>query len=86
MALQAITTKYHGPTDVRGSRISARSASGESVFIDYDDALDTGANHRAAAIELCQRLFWYGTMVQGATKEGYCFTFINPEDTFKVEA
>jgi len=55
--LQAITTKYLGPTDHRGSRIKARCAAG-SVTVPWDYALNADANHVAAARALCEKLQW----------------------------
>ena len=57
--LQAITTKYHGATDTKGSRISATTQAGR-IYVAYDYGLDTGPNHRAAAMECARRLGWVG--------------------------
>lgn len=56
-ALQAITTKYLAPTATRGGRVKATAAVG-SVTIPWDHALDTVANHHAAACELARRWDW----------------------------
>lgn len=53
----AIVTKYHGPTDTRGSRISA-SATGHMVTVLWASDLDSEANHRAACKRLCDKLGW----------------------------
>ena len=53
-----IRTKYHGPGNVRGSRVSARRESsyvpeGETLgrrFYGWNDELSTDANHRGAAM------------------------------------
>ena len=37
MTMQAITTKYHGATDRKGSRMSATTASGKRIYLAYDD-------------------------------------------------
>ena len=53
-----IETRYHGPTNYRGSRVSARFTDDRGmgpVFTDYDDALDSRANHAAAAHKLLGR-------------------------------
>jgi hypothetical protein len=47
-----IRTKYMGPTTTKGSRIKAKSITGKSVTISWDDALNIDNNHRAAAIAL----------------------------------
>lgn len=43
-----ITTKYSGPTDTRGSRITAKGA-GRQLTVPYDYALGAVDNHAAAA-------------------------------------
>ncbi|MHB1952106.1 MAG: hypothetical protein ACYCOU_00035 [Sulfobacillus sp.] len=72
--MQAITTKYIGPTNARGSRIRAFCESG-SITIAWNHVLDREANYRAAAIALCERLGWTGDLIAGSTKTGYIFVF-----------
>ena len=75
--MQAITTKYHGPTNVKGSRVSATSGSGHRVIVDWDDALNQEENHRAAAQKLCDKLEWNWKFVSGGTKDGYAHVFVD---------
>ena len=53
-----IETAYHGPTDHKGSRISATckrdSDKTYRKVVSFDHALDTGENHRAAALALME--------------------------------
>jgi hypothetical protein len=46
-----ITTRYHGPTETRGSRIVATAAAGprRRFTMAYDYSLDPAGNHDAAA-------------------------------------
>jgi hypothetical protein len=62
--MQAITTKYHGPTDTKGSRVSARAQAGRTS-ITWDDALNSDENHRAAAQALADKFKWSGRFVTG---------------------
>jgi hypothetical protein len=53
-----IETRYHGPTNTRGSRVSAQSTDDRKcgvAYITYDDALDSTANHEAAARKWLQK-------------------------------
>ena len=68
-----ITTKYHGPTLTRGSRIKATASSGPSVTVGYDYALDSGPNHDAAARKLIERMGAAGTWHRGPTSTGYVY-------------
>ncbi len=60
--MQAIQTKYFGPTNHNGSRIKATAAAG-SVTVDYDHALNVGDNHKAAAAALVAKLGWGTTPI-----------------------
>ena len=79
---QAISTKYLGATNYRGSRIKATSASGHSLTVDYDDALNGEENHARAARALTVKLNWTGKYYGGATKDGYCFVYADESDAF----
>lgn len=69
---QAISTKYLKPTDRRGARIKATSASGQSVTVShgYGSEFD---EHAAACKALAEKLQWFGEWFAGATKDGYAF-------------
>jgi hypothetical protein len=75
--MQAIRTKYLGPTNFRGARVKATAQAG-SVTIHWDDSLDVDANHDAAAVALMERYGWTGSMVAGGSPDGcgnvYVFT------------
>lgn len=66
---QAITTKYIGPTNYRGSRIKAKAAAG-SVTVHYDCSLNTDDNHAAAAKALAEKFGWRGHYYGGGMPEG----------------
>ena len=52
--MQAIITKYIGPTNSRGARIKAECARGK-IFFSYPYELSGEAVHRAAVYELVHR-------------------------------
>jgi hypothetical protein len=66
---QAITTKYIGPTNNRGSRVKAVAAGG-CVTLGWDDSLNPNANHRAGASALASKLGWHGHWVAGGHHDG----------------
>lgn len=85
--MKAITTKYHGPTNHRGSRISASAEGGHRVTVIYDDALNMtdGENHDAAVRALCQKCNWGGTLVRGQLANGgYVYVWAHTQDTLTV--
>jgi len=77
--MQAIQTRYLGPTNTRGARIKAWAAAG-SVTISYPYELSGQAVHRKAAEELVNKLGWndayYGGLLGGQLESGdYAFVF-----------
>ena len=55
--MQAITTRYLGPTNCRGSRIVAQCAA-RRIIVSWDYELNTEDNHKAAAKALIAQLGW----------------------------
>jgi hypothetical protein len=55
--MQAIQTRYFGPTDVKGARIKAFAEAG-SVTISYPHELSGQAVHRKAAEALAAKFGW----------------------------
>lgn len=56
--VRVLITRYHGPTNTRGSRVSARVPSGRRVTLGWDYSLSTEENHDRAACELADSLGW----------------------------
>lgn len=83
---QSSITRYFGPTDRKGSRVAAISASGHRLTLHWDDALSTDENHTAAALQLAQKLGWSGNWHGGAlgTGDGYCFVNADEMPAFRV--
>lgn len=75
MHYQAITTKFHGPTNARGSRITARAAAGRTT-VSWDFGANQQANHAAAACALAEKLQWTGVWVSGGLPEGTGDVFV----------
>lgn len=68
--MQAIITKYHGPGNVRGSRVSAHAQAGR-IYLDWDDALNKEENHKLAARLFAQKFSWpYARLVTGYLPSG----------------
>ena len=61
---QAITTKYLGPTNHRGSRIKAQAAAG-SITIPYDYSGNDDSVHAKAAKALADKFGWSGLWIAG---------------------
>lgn len=74
--MKAITTKFHGPTNTRGSRYSASDGNGNRVSIPADDGLNHEGNHDAAAVALCHKMKWTRfNLVRGGLARGNVYVF-----------
>ena len=67
--MQAIQTKYLGPTNNRGGRLKATCDAG-ALTVEWNHALNPTDNHRAVARRLILQLGWHGTWVQGSLPGG----------------
>lgn len=85
--MQAITTKYLGPTNYRGSRVVAKCQA-KRLTVSWDDALNAEQNYNAAARMLAERLGWHGTWHGGALPDGTGNVYVCAErgfgDTFEA--
>lgn len=69
---QAITTKYYGPTNTKGSRVKASAEAG-SVWVSWDHSLNVDQNHDAACKALLEKLGWSGEWKGGGVSTGYVY-------------
>lgn len=80
--MQAIHTKYIGPSNTRGARVKAYTSDGRSVTIGYDHALNTEQAHFKAAQAFADKHLQYAPdttrMAYGGSADGkgYCFCFL----------
>ena len=72
--MQTITTKFIGPSNTRGARVKATTASGKSLTVPYDHAIGD-ESHSVAALTLARKLGWSGSLVGGDTRVGKVFVF-----------
>ena len=85
--MKAIRTKYHGPTDTRGSRIVATAEGGPKphrATVPYDHGSDNP--HRDAAVALCRKLGWTGTLCEGGLPDGsVAWVFVDKAERIEVK-
>ena len=74
--MKAITTKFHGPTATRQSKIVASDQDKNHITMSYSHALDTEANHQKAAEILREKMGWTGAMIGGSISGGMAFVFV----------
>jgi hypothetical protein len=68
---QAITTKFIGPTDTKGSRVKATSASGHSILLAWKYEEGVEGNHKLAAMALASKLGWNGRWFVGGMADRF---------------
>lgn len=76
--MQAIRTRYIGPSNVKGSRIQAKCEA-KTIYVSYDHALNIDENHNAARQALVRLMGWdspyYAPMVSGCFENDYYHVF-----------
>ena len=83
--MKAIITTYHGPTNTKGSRISADDGDGNRVTISVNGSLNFDLNHAEAVKALCKKMNWSGKLQAGATRQGMAWTWIDPRQQIVVK-
>ena len=76
--MTAITTRYYGPTETRGSRILAKfegeKRAGSRVTVSYDCELNAQDNHDAAVLALAAKAGWAkADFTRGEWVRGYVY-------------
>ncbi|CAB4140590.1 hypothetical protein UFOVP669_48 [uncultured Caudovirales phage] len=76
--MQAIRTRYIGPSNVKGSRIQAKCEA-KTIYVSYEHALNIEENHKAACAALVAKMKWdtpyYPPMVCGVFDGDYYHVF-----------
>lgn len=77
--MQAIITKFYGPTNSKGARIKAECAAGK-IFVSYEYGMNTQDNHWNAAKALINKLEWNewdSNWICGGSPDATGFVFVN---------
>lgn len=78
--MDAILTKYHGATNTKGARITARMVGVKTVTLPYPYEMNGRAAHTAAACAMMARAQWpvNADYVVGDIPQGYVFVRVMP--------
>jgi hypothetical protein len=83
--MQAILTKYIGPTNTRGARVKASTEGGATLTVGWNHEVNHDENHRLAAFALAKKLNWVGKWAGGGTKTGAVYVCeTHNTDTFTI--
>ena len=63
--MKAITTTYHGPGNVRGSRIIADDGDGNRLTLPVNNSRRMEDRHADACLALCRKMKWEGRLQGG---------------------
>lgn len=80
--MQAIETRWLGPTNFRGDRVVAR-CDAKRIIVPWDYSKNPEKNHRAAARRLIAELEWFGSWVSGSipgSPGDYVHVYVKPHD------
>ena len=81
---QAITARYAGPTNHRGSRIIVRACAGR-MEIGWDDSIGSDENYARAIRAFAEKWGWDGTWVLGQDyNENIVATRVTDGGTFAI--
>lgn len=70
---KAISTRYRGPTNTRGSKIIAKAMDNAPRSMGMKYSLSTEGRHCLAAMEYARHMGWTGFYVAGALADGNCY-------------
>jgi hypothetical protein len=73
---QGIVTTYHGPRNLKGSRIKATCPAG-SITLNYDSGLNSATNHAKACQALADKFEWGGKWVGGGSPDGHSILWVD---------
>lgn len=68
--MKAILTKYHSPTNTKGSRISAHAEGVKSIYRSFDYTVNQEDLYKNVAIELCKIYDWPTDLLSGSLPNG----------------
>ncbi len=83
--MKAIVTKYHPAGNVRGSRYGATDNDGNRIIHDPPMSLSGDECHDSAAVALCHKMNWHGTLVRAWLGKGsYVYVWNDPDAYIEV--
>lgn len=75
--MKAISVKYQPATNFRPSRLTASDLDGNNITVPYDDSTTSVMDAYAiAAMALCKKMGWTGTLAGGELKNSFVFVFV----------
>ena len=88
--MKAITTRYIGPSNTKGSRIVADDGDGNRITLHYRSELNSDENHAAACRALCEKMGWGGRMqgasvLKGGRTQAMVWAWIDKRDQLYVK-
>lgn len=82
--MKAIRTRYDGPTNTRGSRVSATDHDGNRISVPYSHEHDADTLHKIAAARLAQKMGWKGSLQGGHWAGDMIWTWVDDRNRIEV--
>lgn len=80
--MTTILTHFVPATNYKPARIVADAGMKRRVTVNFDHG--SSNPHKDAAIALCQKFNWTGSLVEGGMERGSAFVFVDAEATFVI--
>ena len=85
--MKAITVKYLGPTNHKGSRLKAYDLDGNSITIPFDYGLSDYDLYASAATAFINKMKWeVKGFIGGGVKEGMVFVLLDGDNERIIKA
>ncbi len=80
--MKAIRTKYIGPSNVKGSRLTATTGeTGQRIIMSWPSELNSSAAHAKGARALADKFGWTSKLIGGGFPDGtMVWVFVNSSD------
>ena len=75
--MKAIRTRYYGPGNVRGARITASDGNGNTATISYPHELNSDEANALAVTTLCRKMGWHGATTGGEYRSDMFWVFLD---------
>ncbi len=82
--MTTIITRYIGPTNYKGARIVADAGMKRRVTVSFDHGARNA--HQVAALALCKKFGWKGTLVEGGMEHGNAYVFLDDSAIVNIPA
>ena len=78
--MKAIITQYHGPSNTKGSRVTASDSDGNRISVEVENHKCVHDAHVEAVLKLCRKMDWNGCLVEGSLGKSNVWVWLQSPD------